>query len=320
MEYENNSNSDELTHWGVRGMKWGIRRYQNKDGSLTAAGKKRYNEELAKVREQEKVVKNRESVKGRLDRLKARQDAVAARKKALDDAESEGKKKWFGKSKKDGDGSNKGSSKKSVKDMTDEELANQIRRVQMEKQYESLTAQPEAVKKGNSFIKDFMEKAAVPAIQQAGQQLIKDKLLDVGKKKLGLSGEQVDNGLAYMKKKNEELDIVNKYYENKAKVEKIEAEQAAKQEAKQAEKAAAKEAKQAEKAAKKEAKAAEKAAKKEAASSSNSVVTKDTVSSGQSYVNNIVSSTVTTSPSNVSSGQSFVGRYDRAAIAGMDDD
>lgn len=31
----------ELTHWGVRGMKWGVRRYQNKDGSLTAAGKKR---------------------------------------------------------------------------------------------------------------------------------------------------------------------------------------------------------------------------------------------------------------------------------------
>lgn len=36
MEYYN-----ELTHWGVRGMKWGVRRYQNKDGSLTPAGKKR---------------------------------------------------------------------------------------------------------------------------------------------------------------------------------------------------------------------------------------------------------------------------------------
>lgn len=32
----------ELYHWGVRGMKWGQRRYQNKDGSLTPAGKKRY--------------------------------------------------------------------------------------------------------------------------------------------------------------------------------------------------------------------------------------------------------------------------------------
>lgn len=35
-------NNDELEHFGVIGMKWGIRRYQNKDGSLTAAGKKHY--------------------------------------------------------------------------------------------------------------------------------------------------------------------------------------------------------------------------------------------------------------------------------------
>lgn len=31
----------ELYHHGVKGMKWGVRRYQNKDGTLTAAGKKR---------------------------------------------------------------------------------------------------------------------------------------------------------------------------------------------------------------------------------------------------------------------------------------
>ena len=31
-----------LQHWGIKGMKWGVRRYQNKDGTLTDAGKKRY--------------------------------------------------------------------------------------------------------------------------------------------------------------------------------------------------------------------------------------------------------------------------------------
>ena len=33
---------NELYHHGVKGQKWGVRRYQNSDGSLTAAGRKRY--------------------------------------------------------------------------------------------------------------------------------------------------------------------------------------------------------------------------------------------------------------------------------------
>lgn len=34
--------NDELKHHGVMGMKWGIRRYQNEDGTLTALGKERF--------------------------------------------------------------------------------------------------------------------------------------------------------------------------------------------------------------------------------------------------------------------------------------
>lgn len=40
MEYVIRTTSGELYHHGILGQKWGVRRYQNKDGSLTPAGKK----------------------------------------------------------------------------------------------------------------------------------------------------------------------------------------------------------------------------------------------------------------------------------------
>ena len=37
-----NNSGMEIYHWGIKGMKWGVRRYQNKDGTLTPAGIRRY--------------------------------------------------------------------------------------------------------------------------------------------------------------------------------------------------------------------------------------------------------------------------------------
>ena len=41
--------SDELYHHGIKGQRWGIRRYQNDDGTLTAEGRKRYGSKVEKV-------------------------------------------------------------------------------------------------------------------------------------------------------------------------------------------------------------------------------------------------------------------------------
>ena len=37
-----------LSHHGIKGQKWGIRRFQDSDGSLTPAGKKRYEKQIKK--------------------------------------------------------------------------------------------------------------------------------------------------------------------------------------------------------------------------------------------------------------------------------
>lgn len=41
--------NNELYHYGVPGMKWGVRRYRNADGSLTATGKKRVSKQYKKA-------------------------------------------------------------------------------------------------------------------------------------------------------------------------------------------------------------------------------------------------------------------------------
>lgn len=73
---------NELYHYGVPGMKWGVRRYQNKDGSLTSAGKRRFKSvDRSERKQQEHTETAKWLLKGNSDNAKiyAKEDREAAR-------------------------------------------------------------------------------------------------------------------------------------------------------------------------------------------------------------------------------------------------
>lgn len=105
--------NDEFYHHGIKGMKWGVRRYQKKNGSLTALGKKL--RKAASKYQKEKKQK-------------------AEAKKAIE-----------------------AKAKRTVRDMSDQELAAAIRRLEMEKRYKDLS--PEKTAKGKAFVSRVLEKS-----------------------------------------------------------------------------------------------------------------------------------------------------------------
>ena len=159
MEYELYQ-TDELRHWGVKGMRWGIRRYQNRDGTLTEAGKKRYAKEMEKLKAEEKMLKNKERTKAKLDKLEELRKSNEERKQNLGE----------GKSKKTEDKKPEPPKmeKKAVKDMTTEELQARKARLQLEKDYKDLLKQTrgEQAAKGKSFVEEVLTNSGKAMTEQ----------------------------------------------------------------------------------------------------------------------------------------------------------
>lgn len=83
-------NETWLTHHGILGQKWGVRRYQNKDGSLTAAGRKHYDIAGEYAKKHAEIQSEKANVaKKTMDRLS--KDNPNRLKNIFDDYEYEGK-------------------------------------------------------------------------------------------------------------------------------------------------------------------------------------------------------------------------------------
>ena len=73
---------DELTHWGIKGQKWGVRRYQNADGTLTAAGRKRLQKRNDKF-EKRNPDKASEAKKRKSEFIENKRNSIEDTKKTL---------------------------------------------------------------------------------------------------------------------------------------------------------------------------------------------------------------------------------------------
>ena len=133
----------ELRHHGIKGQKWGVRRFQNKDGSLTPNGKKRYG----------------------ADDYKNTLDKVNSAGKIVDEV-----RKYNNSAQKSSDPDMERRIRKSINNMSDKELQQRVQRLNMEDNYTRMMMHRENLEKGESFVNKALN-ISTTALQGAATAL-----------------------------------------------------------------------------------------------------------------------------------------------------
>lgn len=155
----------DLYHWGIKGMKWGVRRYQNKDGTLTDAGKKRYDAEADKGgynQTKSDGTRFKQTKKGQTEVLKADVNRYAKEdNEALRNVVNESKS-MTNSLKTLNDTSIRITKNKSkqmdLSKMSDKEMRDQINRKLLEKQYNDMFA-PQKSTRGREYLSEVLDVA-----------------------------------------------------------------------------------------------------------------------------------------------------------------
>ena len=128
----------ELRHHGIKGQKWGVRRFQNADGSLTSAGRKRYGEGSSA-----------EDYQNAIKKTKAAGESVENIRKFNNDV------------KRIKDPAMEKRIRKSTEQMTDKELQQRVNRLNMEDNYTRMMMHREQLKQGEDYVNRVLDVSAV---------------------------------------------------------------------------------------------------------------------------------------------------------------